>query len=176
MATRCSPPRTHPTSCRSGSACTLSTDTAAAVVAHPLSIAFHLSRFFATLIHLSLFFILFSFVCSVSSSLRKSFISSSHLSFGLPIGLFVWCLVLRPRFHLAPCFAHRSSGDHAILIANRHSFVCAFQFSMGFWLFSLSIASAVLLFMYSILSSSSISPVSISSSVSFMKEMSLSWS
>ena len=45
-----------------------------------------------------------------------------------------------------------------------------------FAVFILSTAFAVLHFMYSIQSSSSISPVSISSSVSFMKEMSLSMS
>ena len=46
---------------------------------------------FATFIQVSLFVISLPFVSSVSSGLRKSFISSSHLFFGLPTGLF--CLV-----------------------------------------------------------------------------------
>ena len=75
---------------------------------------------FATLIHVSSFFISFPFVVSVSSHLRNSLISSSHLLFGLPTNLFVWYLVLRPGFHFAAFFVHRSSGSDAILIARRH--------------------------------------------------------
>ena len=40
------------------------------------------------------------FVVSVSSGLRKSLISSSHLFVGLPTALHVFILVLRPGFHL----------------------------------------------------------------------------
>ena len=83
----------------------------AAATAQSVSIAFHLWSFFATLTHESLFFVSLPFVSSVSSSLRKSFISPSHLFFGLPTGLFVWCLVLKPGFHFAAFFAHRSSGS-----------------------------------------------------------------
>ena len=57
---------------------TLSTDLSSAVLAN------HLSRFFATLIHVLLFFISFPVVVSISSGLRHSSISSSHLLFGLP--------------------------------------------------------------------------------------------
>ena len=57
---------------------TLSTDLSSAVLAN------HLSRFFATLIHVLLFFISFPVVVSTSSGLRHSLISSSHLLFGLP--------------------------------------------------------------------------------------------
>ena len=49
------------------------------------------------------------FISSVSSSLRKSLISSSLLVQGFPTGLYVLCLTLRPRFHSATLFAHRSS-------------------------------------------------------------------
>ena len=77
--------------------------------------------------------------------------------FGRLTVLFVWYLVLRRGCHFAAFFVHRSSCTDAILLAKRH-----FQPSMRFLLFT------------SIQSSSS--PVSISSSVSFMKEMSLSWS
>ena len=66
------------------------------------------------------FFILLRFVASVSSSLKKSFISSSHLCLSLTIGVHVWCLVLRSGFHSAAFFPHRSSGSDAILIANLH--------------------------------------------------------
>ena len=102
-----------------------------------LSLRFHFPLlsiflvFCATLIHVSLFFISFPFVSSVSSGLRKSFISTPHLLFGLPTGLFVWCLVLRPGFHFAPFFAHRSSGnDWQFSLPIAISFFCAFQSSM----------------------------------------------
>ena len=83
------------------------------------------------------FFILLRFVASVSSSLRKSFISSSHLFLTLPTGVHVWCLVLRPGFHSAAFFPHRSSGSDAIVIANLqfHSSVC-FNPAWCFWLLS----------------------------------------
>ena len=97
--------------------------------------------------------------------------------FGLPTGLFVWCLVLMLWFHFAAFFAHRSSGNDAILIANRQFILLFVSIQHGILAaFIFSTAVAVLLFMYSIQSSSSISPVSISSSVSVVKEMSLSWS
>ena len=47
-------------------------------------------------------------------------ISSAHLFFVLPAGLFVWCMVLRAGFHFAAFFAHRSSGSDAILVVKRH--------------------------------------------------------
>ena len=132
VAAQCSPPRTHPTSRRSGSVpvelnlaedviccepyppksvwslvcgyvmlatsyssnitplgrtgfcggflllCTLSTDTAAAVVAYLFSMSFHLSRFFATLIHMSLFLISFPFVSSVSHTCVNLFTGVFH--------------------------------------------------------------------------------------------------
>ena len=54
--------------------------------------------------------------------------------FGLPTGLFVWCLVLKPGFHSAAFFAHRSSGSDAALIAQRKFHFYVFQSSMEFWL------------------------------------------
>ena len=95
--------------------------------------------------------------------------------FGLPTGLFVWCSVLRPGFHFVAFFAHRSSGSDAILIVKRHFILLCVSIQHGILAaFILSTAAAVL-FTCSI-QSSLFSLVSISSSVSFMKEMSLSWS
>ena len=122
------------------------------------------------------FFISFPFVVSVSSGLRNSLISSSLLFFGLPTGLFVWYLVLRPGFHVAAFFLHSSSGGDAILTARRHFILLCDSIQHGILaVFILSMAIAVVLFTFSIHSSSSIA-VSISSSESFMKETSLSWS
>ena len=93
---------------------------------------------------------------------------------GLPTGLFVWCLVLRPGFHFAAFFAHRSSASDSILIAKRHFILLCV--SIQHWIlaaFILSTAIVVLLFMCSVQSSSSISIASVSSSV---KELSLTWS
>ena len=132
---------------------------------------------FATLIHVSLFLISLPFISSVSSGLRNSLISSSHLFFGLPTGLYVWCLMLRLGFHSTAFFAHLSFGSDAILVAKRHFALLCVSIQHGILAsFILSTAEAVLLFMYSIHSSSSISAVSITSSVSSMKETSLSWS
>ena len=73
-------------------------------------------------------------------------------------------------------FVHRSSGSEASLIVKRHFILQCISSKHGILTaFILSITVAVLLFMYSIHSSSSISAVSISSSISFMKETSLSW-
>ena len=92
----------------------------AAAIAHSLSISFHISQCLAALIHVSPFFISFSFVTSVSSGLRKSLISSS----GLPTGL---------GFHSAAFFAHRSSGSDAILIADRHFILQCVSIQHGIW-------------------------------------------
>ena len=155
----------HPLLCR------LSPDAAAAVIAYSLSISFHIVRFFATLIHVSLFFISLPSASSVYSGLRKAFNSSSHLLFGVPTGLYVWCLMLGPEFHCA------ASGSGAFLIAKRHFILLCVSIQHGILAaFILSTAVSLLLFTYSIHSSSSISAVSVSSSVSFMKETSLSWS
>ena len=83
--------------------------------------------------------------------------------------------MLRPGFHFAAFVAHRLSGSDAILIAKRHFILLRVSIQHGILAaFILSTVVVVLLFMYSIQSSSSISPVSMSSSVSFVKEMSLS--
>ena len=85
--------------------------------------------------------------------------------------------MLRLGFHSAAFFAHRSPGSDALLIAKRHFNLLCVSIQHGILAaFILSTAVAVLLFMYSIQSSSSLSAVSISSSVSLMKETSLSWS
>ena len=89
------------------------------------------------------------------------------------------CLVLGAEsgFHFAAFFSHRSSGNDAILIDNRHFNRLCVSIQHGILAaFVFSTAVAVLLFMNSIQSSSSMLTVTISSSVSFMKEMLLSWS
>ena len=108
---------------------TLSTEIAAAVFAYSLSIAFHLSRFFATLIHVLLLFISFPVVVSVSSGLRNSLISSSHLFFGLSTGLFVWYLGAET---WVPCIWKRYNPR----LQSAISFFCVFESSMGFGLLS----------------------------------------
>ena len=100
----------------------------------PLLFIFH--DFLPLLIHVSLFFISLPFVVSVSSGLRNSLISSSHLFFGLPTSLFAWYLVLRPGFHFAAFFVHRSSGSNAILIARRHFILLCASIQHGIWLIS----------------------------------------
>ena len=100
----------------------------------------------------------------------EKFINPFWSSYG-SVG-FVLCVEFR--FHSA-CTTHLLSGSDAILIANLH-FILLWVL-IQHWIFVVSIcsmASSVLLFMYSIQSSSSITAVSISSSVTFMKEMSLS--
>ena len=75
------------------------------------------------------------------------------------------------------CFVHRSSSIDAILIARRHFILLCVSIQHGtLAAFIFSMAVAVLLFMYSIHSASSISTVSTSSSESLTKETSLSWS
>ena len=184
VATRCSPPRIHPTSSRSNrvsvNRCCAHCQQMLQLLS--LSIHFPLLSSFSIVGHFDpcvvvLYFIAF-FVSPVSSGLRKkSFNAPSHIFFGLPTGLFVRCLVQRQKFHSVPFFSHRSSGSDAILIAKRHVILVCVSIQHGMQAaFILSIAIAMLLFMYSFHSSSSISPASISSSESFMKEMSMSWS
>ena len=77
--------------------------------------------------------------------------------------------MLNPGFHSAAFLAHLSSGIDAIRIANLHfSLLCDLIQQWIFAILICSIAAAVLLFKYSIHSSSD-SAASISSSVSFMK-------
>ena len=75
--------------------------------------------------------------------------SSSHLFLGLPIALLVLCLELRSGFHSAAFFSHLSHGHFICLCVLFQQQISARSI--------LSKASAVLLFMYSIQSSSSIS-------------------
>ena len=90
---------------------------------------FILSRFFC---HFDSCVVVFSFhfpfVVLVSSGSRNSIISSSHLFFGLPTGLFVWYLVLRPGFHFTAFLVHRSFGGDAILSA-KHNFILSVRFN-----------------------------------------------
>ena len=92
------------------------------------SSSFLSNPFFASLhvqIHVSLFFRSFPLDSSDSSYLKNSLISSSHLFLGLPTGLFVLTLLMRPGFHSAAFLDHRSSGKDASLIANLHFiFLC----------------------------------------------------
>ena len=109
----------------------------------------------------------------------NSVITSSHLLLvlGLPIALYVLCLELSSRFHSATFTIHLSLGRDATLSASLHFILLWVSIQHRIFAFSIfSMASSLLLFVYSIHSSSSISVVSISSSVSLSKEMSLSWS
>ena len=85
-----------------------------------LFFSFHLSTCFATCFQVWLFFTSLPFVASVSSGLKKSFTSSSHLFLSLFTALHVLILVLNPGFHSAAFLTHRSFGGDTILIANRH--------------------------------------------------------
>ena len=99
---------------------------------------------------------------SVLSDLRKSLISSSNLFLGLPTALQVLYFMLSSGFHPAAFAAHLSSGHDAILIASLHFILlCALIQRWMFTVFIRSTASSVLLQF-------------LLSSVSFMKEVSLS--
>ena len=104
--------------------------------------------------------------------------SSSHLLLGLPIALLVLYFELSSGFHSAAFTNHLSFGSDAILIASLHFILLWVLLQHRIFAFSIfSRASSVLLFMHSSSSSSSsIIVVSISSSVSFSKETSPSWS
>ena len=98
--------------------------------------------------------------------------SSSHLFLGLPIALFVLYLELNSAFHSAAFFSHLSLGEFAIRSAQfPFHFLCVLFQHRIFACSILSNASAVLLFMSSIHSSSSIVVVSISSSGSFQMSL-----
>ena len=102
-----------------------------------------------------------------SAIFENSLISSSHLYRGLPTGLLVLMQLSRPEFHSAIFFDHRSSG-RSVLIASLHFILGCVSIQQGILVFIIfSSASLVLLLMYSIQSSSSISILSISSSLSF---------
>ena len=119
--------------------------------------------FWPTLIHVSLFFISLPFISSVSSGLRNSLISSSHLLVGLRTGLYVWSLMLRRGPFLCLSFIWKRCNSHCQ--TPFHSSVCLIQH--GIWLLSSFQWLSLCSFMYSIHFSSSIPAVSISSSVSF---------
>ena len=78
-----------------------------------------------------LFFTSLPFVASVSSGLKKSFTSSSHLFLSLPTALHVLILVLNPGFHSAAFLTHRSFGGDATLIANRHFILLCISIEHG---------------------------------------------
>ena len=71
------------------------------------------------------------FVASVSSGLKKSFTSSSHLFLSLRTALHVLILELNPGFHSAAFLTHRSFGGDAILIANRHFILLCISIEHG---------------------------------------------
>ena len=99
--------------------------------ANSSSFSFHLSPCFATSIQVWLFFRSLPFVACVSSGLKKSFTSSSHLFLSLPTALHVLIFVLNPGFHPAAFLTHRSSGGDAILIANRHFILLCISIEHG---------------------------------------------
>ena len=92
---------------------------------------------------------------------------SSHLFFGLPTGLFVWYLVLRPGFYYAAFFVHSSSGSDPILTARRHYILLCVSTQHGILASCiLSMAIAVLFLCSTHSSASSITNVSIHMSLS----------
>ena len=97
--------------------------------------------------------------------------SSSHLFLGLPIALLVLYFELSSGFHTAAFINHLSLGDVAFLSASFHFIFLRVLLQHRIFAFPIfSMASSVLLFMYSIQSFSSITVVSISSPVSFYGE------
>ena len=127
--------------------------------------------FFACTFHVLLFFSSrFLWSISILLAFRHSLISSSHLFRGLPTGLFV----LTP-FSYFTCPTLLGERCNSQCHSPLHPSVSLFPASI-FVFIMCSSASFVFLLMFSIQSSSSISPLSISSSVSSWKETSLSWS
>ena len=108
----------------------------------------------------SLFFKSLPLHCSVSSRLTNRLMSSSHLILGLPTLLFVRVVALSLGFNLVAFFVHLSSACDAILTVNFYfGFLCVSIQHGILAARSLSSASLVLLLMYSIHPSSSISSV-----------------
>ena len=86
--------------------------------------------------------------------------STSHLFLGLPIALLVLYFELSSGFHSAAFINHLSLGDVAILSASLHFILlCALIQHWIFAVFIRTTTSSVLLFMYSIPPSYSISAV-----------------
>ena len=80
-----------------------------------ISFSFHFVSLLCYLYPCVVVFTSLPFVASVSSGLKKSFTSSSHL----------FLLAQNPGFHSAAFLTHRSFGGDAILIANHHFiFLC----------------------------------------------------
>ena len=99
--------------------------------ANSSSFSFHLSPCSSACIQVWSFFTSLPFVASVSSGLKKTFTSSSHLFLSLPPALHVLISVLNPGFHSAAFLAHRSFGGAAILIANRHFILLCISIEHG---------------------------------------------
>ena len=158
--------------------CTLSTDAAAAVVELFTFIAFInlYCRPLWSMCRCSLFHCLFRLSSFLwPEEVIQCTFPSLFLVFPLVCLSDAWCrgkssilLLSFPIVHLV-AMQFSLPRRHVILlcVSIQHGMLAAFI---------LSIAIAMLLSMYSFHSSSSISPASISSSESFMKEMSMSWS
>ena len=97
--------------------------------ANSSSFSFHLSPCFATCIQVWLFLTSLPLVASVSSGLKKSCTSSSHLFLSLPTALHVLILVLNlgfqfsnfpyPSFFWWRCYSHRQSPFHSSVHLDR---------------------------------------------------------
>ena len=86
------------------------------------------------------------FGASVSSGLRKSLSSSSHIFLVYPTTLHAFMLTLRQKFHPAAFLAHRFSGSDAITIAHRNVILLCVSIQHGISAALIrSSASAVLL-------------------------------
>ena len=120
----------------------------------------------------------FDWISSIFKFLFEEFVNVIFPSFSKsPDRLLVLYLVLNSGFHSAAFLSHLSFGEVAILNGSPFHFLCVLFQHRIFALSIFSMASSVLLFMYSIQSSSSsIDVVSISSSASSSNETSLSTS
>ena len=90
--------------------------------------------------------------------------SSSHLLFSLPTALYALAPMLRPGFHFAAFFVNLVSGCEAILTSSLH--IGSPHLFFSFFRASFYVFDPISFF----------NAVSMSSSVSSMKETSLSWS
>ena len=87
----------------------------------------------------------FLFASFVSSVLKNSLMSSSHLFLGFPTDLVV-LLLFRPGFHLIILFVHRSCGRDAILFAILHFSLLWVSIRQGIFVFFMGSSASFLLF------------------------------
>ena len=116
------------------------------------------------------------FASFVSSGLKNSLMSSSHLFLGLPTDQFVSILLSRPGFHLILLLVHLSLGRDAILSGILHFIFLCVSIQQGMFIFFICYSASFVLLLMNSIHSYSFSLLSISSSWSSRKETTLSWS